>query len=548
MIGGEAPMRWWGWGEPPAPVHISREGEAMIRAELELSDAPAQEPPAVEDVRLPESGLSDAAAEALRAAVGAEHVLTDRVSRIRRAAGRGYPDLLRLRQGDASEAPDAVVLPGSAADVAAVLDACGDAGIAVVPFGGGTSVVGGVAGLHGGLEAAVALDLARIDSLSVDRRSLTATIGAGLAGRRAEARLQGRGLTLGHFPQSFEYGTVGGYVATRSAGQASTGYGRIDKLVLGLRMTAPAGEVVVAPMPGTAAGPSLRELIVGSEGALGVITEATLSVRPLPRTRRYEGWSFRSFAEGCEAFRELEHEHAAPDVARLSDEEETRLAMAMSGGGSLAERAGRAYLRARGHQRGCIVIVGWEGEEHAVAGRAADGARILRDAGGLSLGTRPGRSWLRSRYLGPYLRDVLLGRGVVAETLETATTWSALVGLHDAVTRALQESLGAHGTPPLVGCHVSHLYPAGASLYFTFMARALPGRELEQWRAAKEAASRAIVSNEGTITHHHAIGRDHLPWMRDEVGELGIETLRAVKERLDPRGIMNPGKLIPPAS
>jgi alkyldihydroxyacetonephosphate synthase len=545
VIGGEAPMRWWGWGEPPEPVAPSPAGEAMIRAELGLPDAPPQEPPAIEDVRLPEPRLSEAAADALRAAVGPEHVQTDRLSRIRRAAGRSYPDLFRLRRGDASEAPDAVVLPGSADEVAAVLAACGEARVAVVPFGGGTSVVGGVAALHGGLEAAIALDLGRIDSLSTDRRSLTATMGAGLPGRLAEARLQARGLTLGHFPQSFEYGSVGGYVATRSAGQASTGYGRADKLVLGLRMTAPAGEVVVEPMPGTAAGPSLRELIVGSEGAFGVITEATLAVRPLPRARRYEGWSFKDFAAGCEAFRALEHEHAAPDVTRLSDEQETRLATAMSSSGSVVERAGAAYLRARGHERGCIVIVGWEGDEHTVAVRASDGARILRAAGGLPLGKRPGRSWLRSRYLGPYLRDVLLGQGVLAETLETATTWSGLIELHDAVTRALQESLRGRGTPPLVGAHVSHLYPAGASLYFTFMARALPGQELDQWRAAKEAASNAIVATGGTITHHHAIGRDHVPWMRDEVGELGIELLRAAKERLDPAGIMNPGKLIP---
>jgi alkyldihydroxyacetonephosphate synthase len=221
--------------------------------------------------------------------------------------------------------------------------------------------------------------------------------------------------------------------------------------------------------------------------------------------------------------------------------------MALSSRGSLGERAGRAYLRARGHDRGALVIVGWEGDEARVAARAADGGRVLRAHGGLPLGSRPGRSWLRSRYLGPYLRDVLLGLGVLAETLETATTWSGLGRLHEAVTRALRESLAGMGTPPLVGCHVSHLYPAGASLYFTFMARAEPGAELDQWRAAKEAASRAIVANGGTITHHHAIGRDHVEWMRDEVGELGVELLRAAKARLDPAGIMNPGKLIPPA-
>src|SRR5205823_1014655 len=210
---------------------------------------------------------------------------------IRRAAGRAYPDLFRLRAGDATGAADAVVLPGSESEVAAVLAVCERARVAVVPFGGGTSVVGGVEPLRGGLEAAIALDLRRLDSLSTDRTSLTATMGAGLAGRRAEARLQARGLTLGHFPQSFEFGSIGGYVATRSAGQASTGYGRIDKLVLGLRLVAPVGEVVVKPLPASAAGPSLRELLVGSEGALGVITEATLSVRHLPRVRRYQGWS-----------------------------------------------------------------------------------------------------------------------------------------------------------------------------------------------------------------------------------------------------------------
>jgi alkyldihydroxyacetonephosphate synthase len=540
-----ATMSWWGWGDPAEPVELPAEGEQLLRSELGLAEAPPTSPPALEEVRIAEPTLSAGALDALREAVGAEHVLADRLSRVRRAAGRSYPDLFRLRSGDASAAPDAVVMPGSDAEVAAVLEVCGAERVAVVPFGGGTSVVGGVEPMRGDLSAVIALDLARLDSLSTDPVSLTATIGAGLPGRTAEARLEARELTLGHFPQSFEFGTIGGYVATRSAGQASTGYGRIEKLVLGLRLISPAGEVVVKPMPASAAGPSIRELLVGSEGVLGVITEATLAVRRMPPARRYEGWSFRSFDEGCDAFRGLEHERAAPDVARLSDEKETRLAMALSSSDSLATRAGRAYLRARGRASGCIVIVGWEGEEPAVAARSADGARILRAHGGLALGSRPGTAWLHSRYLGPYLRDVLLGMGILVETLETATTWSRLGELHQGVTRALTDSLAQRGSRPLVGCHVSHLYPAGASLYFTFMARAEPGAELDQWRAAKEAASRAIVENGGTITHHHAIGRDHVAWMRDEVGDLGIELLRATKERLDPGGIMNPGKLIP---
>jgi alkyldihydroxyacetonephosphate synthase len=278
---------------------------------------------------------------------------------------------------------------------------------------------------------------------------------------------------------------------------------------------------------------------------LGVITEATLAVRRLPERRRYEGWSFRSFEQGCEAFRRIEQAEASPDVARLSDEHETRLSMSLASRGSAAELAGRAYLRARGHEGGCIAILGWEGDEHELEARRDRTRALLRDAGGLALGERPGRAWLRSRYAGPYLRDALLDRGVMAETLETAGSWTDLTGLYAAVAAALRESLEARGTPPLVMCHVSHLYRTGASLYFTFIARQEEGAELAQWRAAKQAASDAIVAHRGTITHHHAVGRDHAPWMPAEVGELGLEVLRAAKERLDPRGVMNPGKLLP---
>jgi alkyldihydroxyacetonephosphate synthase len=277
-----------------------------------------------------------------------------------------------------------------------------------------------------------------------------------------------------------------------------------------------------------------------------VITEATLALRSLPEERRYEGWSFRSFADGVEAFRQLSQAHAAPDVARLSDEQETRLAMAVSASGSLAERLGKGYLKARGHEGGCIVIAGWEGAPEDVPRRAREGGRRLRAAGGVALGRRPGESWLRGRYAGPYLRDALLDRGLMVETLETATTWTRLGELHGGVADALRGALAARGTPAIVGCHVSHLYPAGASLYFTWMARREDGAELDQWRAAKSAAMDAIVAHGGTITHHHAVGSDHAPWMAAEVGELGVEALRALKERLDPAGIMNPGKLLPP--
>jgi alkyldihydroxyacetonephosphate synthase len=272
----------------------------------------------------------------------------------------------------------------------------------------------------------------------------------------------------------------------------------------------------------------------------------TLAVRPAPDVREYEGWSFKSFAAGVEAFREIEQAHAAADVSRLSDEAETQMSLASAGdSGGRAAKLARRWLKLRGHGHGCLAILGFEGEADEVGDRANRARMLLRSAGGLRLGKRPGAAWLEQRYRAPYLRDELLDRGVMVETLETATSWSNIERLHDAVATALRESLAARGTAPFVMCHVSHLYPSGASLYFTFIAAQQRGQEIEQWRAAKSAACDAIVANGGTITHHHAIGIDHASWMRAEIGDLGIELLRAAKQTLDPRGVMNPGKLIP---
>src|SRR5918996_5761311 len=343
-------MRWWGWGEDGHQVSLPEPAAAILGEVLGADLSARHEHVALEEVRLPDPRLPGGARARLEAAVGAEHVLDDRAARVGHAAGRSYPDLLRLRSGDASRAPDAVVAPGTADEVKAALDACSEARVAVVPFGGGTSVGGGVEPFSDGFDGAVALDLRRLDRvLDVDRASLTATLEAGLLGPQAERGLGEHGVTPGPFPQSFQYSTVGGWVATRSAGQASSGYGRIDELVEGVRLVAPAGEVRRRPVPASAAGPDLRELIVGSEGVLGVICEATLRVRPVPQVRRYEGWSFRSFAEGREAFRVMEQADASPDVIRLSDEEETRLSLALASTGSATERAGKAYLRMRGH-------------------------------------------------------------------------------------------------------------------------------------------------------------------------------------------------------
>ena len=535
-----------GWGDPFRRTPMSSGAERFLHREVGIGTP--RLPVKADDIELRPSALPTGVLSRLVDALGEEHVRSDRDSRLRHAGGRSYPDTVRRRLGDALNAPDAVLLPVSHAEVSAVLEICADAGVAVVPFGGGTSVVGGVEPERGGFPALVALDLARMDALvDVDERSLSATFEPGVRGPQAVSLLEPYGLTLGHYPQSHEYASIGGYVATRSAGQASTGYGRLDELVLGLRVATPVGDVVCGRPPASAAGPDLRSLFVGSEGALGVITEATLRVHRTPPAQHYEAWFFRSFAEGGEAFRALVQEGIAPTVARLSDENETRATLALSASGGAASKVGAAWLKVRGYGAGCLAILGWEGTPRDVEARRRAAKPVLAGHDAMSVGAGPGEKWKAHRFAGPYLRDDLLDRGVMVETLETAATWTALPTVYAAVREALTTSLSERGAAPLVLCHVSHLYETGASLYFTFLARQEVGAELEQWAAAKTAACRALVATGATITHHHAVGLDHRDYLAAEIGELGVETLRAVKARLDPAGILNPGKLIPPA-
>jgi len=533
--------KWWGWGDPSVEPELDAVARATLRESIgELTPAP--HPVSLDDFQLPDP---EPLPGALVQAVGADGVFTSTEDRIRHAAGCGYGDLVRLRSGRLEAAPDAVLLPADADAVRRTLEVCAPEGIAVVPYGGGTSVVGGVAPVRGPHGRLVSLDLSRLRGVEVDERSLTARLGAGLRGPEAEAGLAKHGFTLGHFPQSFEYATIGGFAATRSAGQSSSGYGRFDDMVSAVRLLAPAGELRTLETPHTAAGPSLRELVVGSEGVLGVIPEVTVRVRPAPAVRRYEGWMAESFEAGAEIVRALAQGPGLPDVMRVSDEEETRASLALSGPRGIAGALFGRYLGLRRRRDGCLIVVGVEGDEESVARRRALTVRELRRGGAAYLGQAAGRSWEHGRFQGPYLRDTLIGAGAIVETLETSHTWARLGALRAAVGGAIRDALTAQGTPGLVLCHLSHAYADGASLYYTFIARSRHGEELEQWRAVKRAASEAIVASGGTITHHHAVGRDHAPYMEAEVGALGVDALRAVKERLDPTGIMNPGKLIP---
>jgi len=523
------PMHWARWGDPAAEAPLPETARGLV----ELAFGPAEEHPTVPlaEVRLPEPGLGDDRLAELRDLLGAAHVHTDQESRVRHTRGKSTTDLLRMRAGDGSDAPDVVVRPAGHDEVAALVAWCGEHRVALVPFGGGTSVVGGLAVLRDGYAGVVSLDLARLDRLvSVDPVSGTAVLEAGVLGPRAEELLGEHGLTLGHFPQSFEYASVGGFAATRSSGQASSGYGRFDALVVGLTVATPIGTLELGRAPSTAAGPDLRELVLGSEGAFGVITSVTVRVRPAPSTKVYDGWRFGSFAEGVEALRTLAQTGAAPTVLRLSDENETAINLA---------RPDEVGGESGG---GCLMVTGYEGERGVVDLARATATVRLMEAGGTRLGEQAGEAWAAGRFQGPYLRDAMLDAGVLVETLETATFWSNLRTVYAAVTAALTEALD--GDSPLVLCHVSHVYETGASLYFTVAAKQR-GNGIEQWTRAKAAASDAIVAAGATITHHHAVGRDHKPWLAQEIGPVGVEMLRAVKQRLDPRGVLNPGVLIP---
>ena len=511
------------WGDPDLAETLPETVRSLVDAFVGTRDTTT-----VDEVAQPAPGLAGRLLDPLRDLLGVEAVLTDDATRRLRTRGKSTPDLLRARSGDFIDAPDAVVRPASHEDVTAVLAWAVEHHVAVVPFGGGTSVTGGLSARRDGYAGLVSLDLVRLDRLlAVDEVSRTAVLQPGMRGPAAEAALAEHGMTLGHFPQSFEFASIGGFAATRSSGQSSAGFGRFDDMVVGLRVATPIGELRLGSAPASAAGPDLRQVVLGSEGTLGVITEVTVRVRPVPAEKVYDAWSFPSFTEGAEAMRALAQSQALPTVLRLSDEAETMVNLA-----SQSDIGGEGVT-------GCLLIVGHEGPDVS-DGRARTG-RLLETLGGTDLGQERGNAWAEGRFHAPYLRDSLLDVGVLVETLETATFWSSRDRVYRAVKRALESSLG-EGT--LVLCHVSHVYETGCSLYFTVAARQ-GEHPLEEWRAAKAAASDAIIEAGATITHHHAVGTDHKPWLAREIGPVGVALLRGLKVAADPTGVLNPGVLVP---
>jgi alkyldihydroxyacetonephosphate synthase len=548
-------LRWngWGWKHESFEMSDSRRKALVQALAARFGVALTPMPPAVpiEAVVLSSSRLGAEARAALETAVGKEHVLLDAAERAYHAAGKSFADLLRMRSGKLERAPDVVVYPTSADEVARVLDAARDHDLVVVPFGGGTSVVGGVEPLlPPSKRAVVALDTTRLDKLLVlDDQSLTATFQAGIDGPSLETELADLGYTLGHFPQSFEHSTLGGWIAARSSGQQSDGYGGIDALLVSAKIVTPRGELATLTVPRHATGPDLKEIVLGSEGTLGVIVEATVRIREKMGMQDVRGMLFREFASGLRTIRAWAAAGLPMMMMRLSDAQETELSLLLRHDPDKRFDAAATLLDATksvgyGDER-ALMLFGIEGND-----RARLSAHMLRAQaigilnGGLPLGKGPGESWKKDRFRTPYLRDFLLDQGVAIDTMETAFEWSKLEEGHLRVLDAMQRATELYAGGGLALAHVSHSYPDGACVYFISVYPVRPSDALDQWRAIKRAITDAIVDAGGTVSHHHGIGTDHAPWLAREKGALGVEAIKSLKQTFDPGGIMNPGKLV----
>ncbi|CDO59204.1 Alkyldihydroxyacetonephosphate synthase [Candidatus Phaeomarinobacter ectocarpi] len=554
-------LRWNGWGPTAQPDALPDGSPAWdwIADALGIS-SPLPKTPAkdLSDCTVPASGLDGETRLELERIVGANQVHVGDYERAFHARGKSYHDLLWMRAGNISNAPDAVVYPRSEEEVQRLVEFAAASDIVLVPYGGGSSVVGGVtAREEGETRLCITVDTTLMASLlSIDETAMTATAQAGIYGPALDTALSNHGVRLGHYPQSFEYSTLGGWVAARGAGQNSIRYGRADKWLVSAHVATPSGLWRTEATPGSAAAPNLNQLVAGSEGTLGIITQATFKIHDVPETEDYRGYLFRSFAEGADAIRQIVQAEIPTAMLRLSDPDETYFFRTLSSVGKekgIKDNLADAYLRLRGYaDKPCVLLIGMEGSAVNVSYARDRAARIIAATGGLHAGKSPGTSWKAGRFHGPMVRDPMMDHGLGVDTLETSTFWSNIETLHKAVTDAIatstKETLDGPGQQGIVMAHISHAYADGASLYFTFV---FPRRhdgglegEIEQWLTIKRAASDAIAANGGTISHHHGVGTDHAPWLGQEKGPIGMQTLSAVKNSIDPKGVMNPRKVL----
>jgi alkyldihydroxyacetonephosphate synthase len=527
--------RWNGWGQ-------------------DTTDYPLPEPAAKYLSDLIGSGFTvpDATQEQVLRGVPASRLAADSLlsldaaDRLRHACGHSLPDWVAIHSGLLRTFPDAVIYAGSEDDVRSAFALCRQRGAVLIPYGGGTSVVGHINPLPDG-PPTITLDLSRLHQLqALDESNHVAVFEAGVNGADLEAQLTERGYTLGHFPQSFEFSTLGGWVATRSCGQQSYYYGRIEDLFCGGHIETPAGAMDLPDLPASAAGPDLRQLLLGSEGRMGVITQAHVRVRRLPATESFDGVFFHDWASGAEAVREMAQDGLPVSMMRLSDLQETETTLELAGKPDLTRWADRA-LRLTGYRaERSLLILGITGEHQRARQTLHHATDVCRKHGGLFPIRMIGHMWQKSRFLTPYLRNTLWERGYALDTVETALPWANALPAARTIQQTLRDAFTAQNVRLLVFTHLSHVYADGASVYTTciFPRAKDPEETVATWRVAKTAVSQAIVRLGGTISHQHGVGLDHAPFLEAEKGPAGIAALRAAFRTFDPDGMLNPGKLL----
>ena len=540
MSAGGGTRKFWGWGvEGAGPDASQQEGlRKSIAERLEAPDLVLQPEPRIEDIVLREPRLKPPSALDAICSMAPDE-------RAGHTYGKSFRDVVRGARGDFSNPPDVVAFPRDEQEIVALLDWCNDAGAAAIPYGGGSSVVGGVEAEIGDRYAgSVTLDLTRLDKvLEIDRKSRAARIQGGVMGPALEDQLRPHGLTLRHFPQSFEFSTLGGWIATRSGGHYATLYTHIDDFVESLRVVTPTGYMESRRLPGSGAGTSPDRLFIGSEGSLGIITEAWMRLQDRPTFRASTAVRFpgdAGFLTAASAVRALSQSGLNPSNCRLLD-------------------ATEAANSGAGNGQDAVLVLGFESADHPLDAWAARALECCREAGGIvpegagetrtdAGASREGAAgaW-RSAFLGaPYLRDVFVRLGVISETFETAITWDRFEAFHAGVIAATRDAVKRVCGTGWVTCRFTHVYPDGPAPYYSVIARGRPGSELEQWAEIKQAASDALIRLGGTITHHHSVGRDHRPWYDQQRPDLFARALGAAKRELDPGGIMNPGVLLDP--
>ncbi|MBX9766834.1 MAG: FAD-binding oxidoreductase [Bdellovibrionales bacterium] len=545
-------MKWWGWGSENMSFPMENKPNLWpwIRNKLGIQSEKKVSPIELEKITLAAPVLNEAFVADVRTFLNSDQIKSDKMERLLHSYGKSFPDLFRVRRGEVKRAPDMILLPNTHQQVEKIVQSANKHNVCVIPFGGGTNIVGGVEPRETSNRMVVTLNLREMNKLiSVDPYSMTATIQAGALGPKLEADLAKKGFNLGHYPDSFEYSTLGGWLATRSAGMQSDAYGKIEDMVVSLKMVTPAGTIVTRTTPASSAGPDLNRIVCGSEGTLGVITEATMRVHRSPKVKDYRGFLFPTFEDGVAAIHETLERGFTPSMIRLQDAGETELAFQMKapkkGIEGLIQKPIKAYLKAKGYTAPCILIVGFEGGEDAIQSARSGALSILKKHKGFPLGKGVGKTWSADKFNVPYLRDYVMDYSCTADVAETAATWANVMPLYNNTIEAVKAQFAKDRGHGYVGCHISHTYKTGACLYFTWAVTQVPGKELEQYYTYKMLVTDTFMKSGGTLSHHHAIGYEHLPWMEEEVSKTGLTVLRGLKSTLDPKRILNPGKLIP---